>query len=316
MEKIIFMGTPDIAARVMQKMLDAGANITLAVTQPDRKTGRRQKLEACAVKKLAEKYNIDVFQPQSIRSDYERLVQEKPDLIVTCAYGQIVPQAVLDIPRVACVNLHGSLLPEYRGAAPIQRALWDGKKKTGMSLMKMEAGMDTGPVMACAETEINDEDTSSVLFERLGDLAGDLIVSQLDTLLHGSPMFQPQDEKMATYAPKITREEEKIDLNQPDSCIINQIRALAQTPGAYVMAQGKKLKILQASYIPYTAHNPDGLQPQQPGTFEACGKKKLLLHLHDGALQLKRLQLEGKPVMETAAFMNGHGKNLTGKKAE
>lgn len=249
-DKIIFMGTPQIAADVLQALLDAGANVVLAVTQPDRKSGRKSQLHSCEVKQLALEHDIPVFQPQKIRTDYKPILDADAALIVTCAYGQIVPQPVLDAPKKGCVNLHGSILPEYRGAAPIQRAVWDGKKRSGMSLMQMEAGMDTGPVAAIEPVEIRMEDTSSSVFEKMGQAAGKLIADHLDALLAGSLEFKKQDETKATYAAKISPEEEKIDLSRPDEQILNQIRALAKDPGGYVLAGGKKLKLLAVRYMP------------------------------------------------------------------
>ena len=196
--KIIFMGTPQIAADVLQKLIDAGADICLVVTQPDKKTGRKQTLVHSPVKKLALEHDIPVFQPERIRKDFQAVIDADAALAVTCAYGQIVPEEVLNAPKHGCVNLHGSLLPLYRGAAPIQRALWDGQTKTGMALMQMEKGMDTGGVMDVAELEILPEDNTTTLFEKMGHLAGDLIVKNLDVLLSGKAVFEPQNEAAAT----------------------------------------------------------------------------------------------------------------------
>lgn len=307
-EKIIFMGTPDIAASVMQRMLDAGINITLAVTQPDKKVGRKQVVQPSAVKALAQTYGIDVFQPVSIKKDYQRILDEDADLIVTIAYGQIVPQAVLDAPHITCVNLHGSLLPEYRGAAPIQRAIWDGNVISGMSLMEMEAGMDTGGVLDTMEVVIEPDDNSTTLFEKMGDAAGELIVKNMDLLLSGEARFIAQDHEKATYAPMISKEEEKIDFSKDDQQIVNQIRALALQPGAYGLVSGKKLKILEGQYVPG--------EPQQLQVLEAEGKKGMSIGLHNGKYVLHKVQMEGKPVMNIKDFMNGQGRNMIGKKVE
>ena len=307
-DKIIFMGTPQIAADVLQALLDAGANVVLAVTQPDRKSGRKSQLHSCEVKQLALEHDIPVFQPQKIWTDYKPILDADAALIVTCAYGQIVPQPVLDAPKKGCVNLHGSILPEYRGAAPIQRAVWDGKKRSGMSLMQMEAGMDTGPVAAIEPVEIRMEDTSSSVFEKMGQAAGKLIADHLDALLAGSLEFKKQDETKATYAAKISPEEEKIDLSRPDEQILNQIRALAKDPGGYVLAGGKKLKLLAVRYMP----------GQTPGIGVFClpAKKQFAMGGHEGLFLIDELQPEGKPVMKAADFANGKGRSLNGKKAE
>ncbi|MCF0258659.1 MAG: methionyl-tRNA formyltransferase [Erysipelotrichaceae bacterium] len=306
--KIIFMGTPQIAADVLQKLIDAGADICLVVTQPDKKTGRKQTLVHSPVKKLALEHDIPVFQPERIRKDFQAVIDADAALAVTCAYGQIVPEEVLNAPKHGCVNLHGSLLPLYRGAAPIQRALWDGQTKTGMALMQMEKGMDTGGVMDVAELEILPEDNTTTLFEKMGHLAGDLIVKNLDVLLSGKAVFEPQNEAAATYAAMISKEDEKIDFSKSDAQICSQIRALALQPGAWLMAGGKKLKILKASYLPERL--------DEFGTFVKEGKKILSLQLHDGRLLLELMQPEGKPVMKTADFMNGQGRSLIGRKID
>lgn len=298
------MGTPQIAADVLERLIAEKANVVLAVCQPDRKVGRKGKVVFPAVKELALQHNIPVFQPERIRSDFQPIQDAKADLIVTCAYGQIVPQQVLEAPVYGCVNLHGSLLPEYRGAAPIQRAIWDGRKESGMSLMQMEKGMDTGGVMDTQVILLEDDETSSTLFEKMGQAAGDLIARNLPTLLAGQAEFTAQNPEDVSYAAMISRDEEMIDFNQPDWRIDGQIRALADEPGAYGIVNGKKLKILKAKRV-------DG-KPIKPGMLHICGKKKMLLDLHDQQLELERVQLEGKPAMKIADFMNGYGRQIDG----
>lgn len=305
--RIIFMGTPQIAADVLQALIDNDANVVLVVCQPDRKAGRKGQLHECEVKQLAQKHNIPVFQPERIRKDYEPIEKANADLIVTCAYGQIVPKAVLDAPKQGCVNLHGSILPEYRGAAPIQRAIYDGKTKSGMSLMKMEEGMDTGGVAAIKEIEILDTDNTTTLFEKMGKAAGELLIENLEALLDGSAHFEEQNEAMATYAAKISKEEEQIDLSRSDCEIFNQIRALSRTPGGYVMANNQKLKLLTVRYVP-------GETPGI-GVFAAPSKKQFAMGGHEGLFLLDEVQPEGKAAMRTADFVNGKGRSLIGKKA-
>lgn len=298
------MGTPEIAEQVFARLLEDGANIVLAVCQPDRKTGRKQKLMEPPVKKLALAHGIPVFQPEKIRADYQPIIDADADLIITCAYGQIVPEAVLQAPKMGCVNLHGSLLPEYRGAAPIQRALWDGKTESGMSLMRMERGMDTGGVAAIEKVEISPDDNSTSLFEKMGKAAGDLIVRKLPELLDGTAVFEPQDNAKATYAPMISAKEEVLNLTKSDAQILNQIRALSEHPGAYGRVNGKKMKILKA-------HLKDG-SPKTLGLLQADGRKSMTMDLHDHLLVLEQVQLEGKPAMRIADFMNGQGRALDG----
>ncbi len=305
--RIVFMGTPAIAADVLQALLDARANIVLAVTQPDRPSGRKNQLHACEVKQLAIENDIPVFQPERIRKDYQALVDAQPDLIITCAYGQIVPKEVLDLPKRSAVNLHGSILPEYRGAAPIQRAIMDGKKQSGMSLMKMEVGMDTGGVADVEFIDLSPDETTTSLFEKMGQAAGRLVVKNLDALLEGTLEFVPQEESKATYAAKISREEEEIDLSGSDQQIYNQIRGLSRTPGGFVNTKAGKLKILSARY---EKGNTPGL-----GVFDKQGKKQMIMGLHDGVLLLDEVQLPGKPAMKSVDFVNGKGRSLLNTKA-
>ncbi len=306
--KIIFMGTPQIAATVLDHLLKAGVNVVLAVTQPDKKVGRKGTIHACEVKKLAQEYGIPVFQPTKIRMDYQPILDAQADLIITCAYGQIVPQAVLDAPRQGCVNLHGSILPKYRGAAPIQRAIWEGETVSGMSLMRMEAGMDTGGVAGVATLNLEPNETTTTLFEKMGHLAGNLIVDNLESLLKGELEFIPQDHEQATYAAKISKEEEEIDLSKEDAQIDRQIRALAKVPGGYLSTSIGKLKLLNVRYQPGPTL---GI-----GVFGKQGKKQLVMGGHEGLFLLDEVQLEGKKPMKSADFINGNGKSLLGQKVE
>lgn len=305
--RIIFMGTPQIAADVLQALIDDKANIVLVVTQPDRKVGRKGILQPCEVKQLALEHGLPVFSPEKISKDYKPIEDCHADLIVTCAYGQIVPEGVLNAPKQGCVNLHGSLLPLYRGAAPIQRAIWDGCPKTGMCLMLMEEGMDTGPVADSIEIPIDSCETSTTLFKKMGEAAGKLIVKNLPALLKGELVFQKQDACKAMYAQKILPEDEKVDLSRDDRQICCQIRALSREPGAYVIADGKKLKILEVRYEP-------GETPGI-GVFTKKGKKQFAMGGHEGLFLLDEVQLEGKPAMKSADFLNGKGRSLLDKKA-
>ncbi|MCI9040657.1 methionyl-tRNA formyltransferase [Dubosiella newyorkensis] len=305
---IIFMGTPAIAAKVLQALIDSDVSVDLVVTQPDKQVGRKKKIVFSEVKALAQEHQIPVFQPAHIKKDHQAILDHPCDLIVTCAYGQIVPQTVLDHPKSGCVNLHASLLPEYRGGAPIQRAIMDGKKESGMTLMQMVQKMDAGPIFAQKKVEILPTDNASSLFEKMGDAASSLLKENLEELCLGKVHFQEQKESEATYAPIILAEEEKIDLAQSDEQIVNQIRALSDEPGAYVLVDGKKLKITQALYVPK--------ENVEAGRFSQTNKKELNLELHHGYLSLKQVQMEGKPSMPIQNFINGQGRALLGKTAE
>lgn len=304
-KRIIFMGTPDIAADVLKALINTNTEIVLAVTQPDKKTGRKQVLTPSPVKALAQAHDIPVFQPARIREDYQPVIDAKADLIVTCAYGQIVPDEVLGAASCGAVNLHGSLLPVYRGGAPIQRAIWDGLTESGMTLMRMASRMDAGPVLAVKKVVIEPEDNAGTIFAKMGAAAGELITEQLDTLLSGTACFAEQDESMATYAPVIKKEEEKLDLSQPDEKVLNQIRALTPVPGPYVIAHGKKLKILKAHLEP-----SDPADDAHLHLFVSSHKKHLAIQLARHLLVLEKVQLQGKPAMDTDQFMNGQGRSF------
>lgn len=296
------MGTPPIAAKVLQALIDSDVIIDLVVTQPDKKTGRKQTLTPSAVKQLAQQHDLRVFQPAKIKEDHNEILEYPCDLIVTCAYGQIVPTSILEHPKYGCVNLHGSLLPKYRGGAPIQRAIMNGDKQSGMTLMKMVQKMDAGPVMAESVIDIEPADNSTTLFEKMGDHAAILLKEHLETLLSGQAIFVEQDEKKATFAPIIKREEEHIDLDQTDQQIIDHIRGLSLDPGAYVLAKNKKLKIFEYEYIP--------CENTTLGLFSQPNKKSLCLELHDGKLNILSCQYEGKPKMAIKDFVNGQGRSL------
>ncbi|EOS60979.1 methionyl-tRNA formyltransferase [Firmicutes bacterium M10-2] len=299
---VIFMGTPSIAAKVLQALIDSNVIIDLVVTQPDKKTGRKQTLTPSAVKQLAQQHDLRVFQPAKIKKDHEEILNCPCDLIVTCAYGQIVPTSILEHPKYGCINLHGSLLPKYRGGAPIQRAIMNGETKSGMTLMKMVQKMDAGPVMAESVIDIDPADNSTTLFEKMGDHAATLLKEHLETILNGQAVFIEQNETEATFAPIIKREEEHIDLNQSDSQIINHIRGLSLDPGAYVLAKNKKLKIFEYEYIP--------CENTILGLFSQPNKKSLCLELHNGKLNILSCQYEGKPKMAGKDFVNGQGRSL------
>ena len=305
---VIFMGTPEIAATVLKSLLECNVVVDLVVTQPDKKIGRKQTIQYSPVKELALENGIEVFQPVRIKQEYEFLYKYKPDLIVTCAYGQIVPKEVLDLPVQGCVNLHGSLLPQYRGGAPIQRAIWDGLTVSGMTLMKMDVKMDAGAIYKQLEIPILENDNMTSMFEKMGIGAGELLKENIESLLNGTAEFVEQDEAKVTYAPIITKAEEHIDLNQEDVTIFNQIRALSFQPGAYVVVKNKKLKILEAVY--------EKKEVQQLGLIEAIGKKNMDIHLHEGVLHILSCQMEGKPVMNIKDFMNGQGRTLAGNIVE
>lgn len=306
--RCIFMGTPQIAATVLQSMIDAKISVGLVVTQPDKKVGRKQNIVYSPVKQVALDHEIPVFQPRRIKEDFQMILDYQPDVIVTCAYGQIVHEEILNAPKYGCVNLHGSLLPKYRGGAPIQRAIWNGDSVSGMSLMKMVKRMDAGPVLAVEKIVIEPEDNSTSLFEKMGKAASKLIVDNFDLVCSANAHYVEQEEEQVVYAPVISKEEEKIDFSKDDAWIVNQIRALARTPGAYGLVKKKKLKILEAQYVKKEKTN----LCQIIGLVDNC----FAIDLHHGSLLISSLQMEGKPVVSGRDFFNGQGRNLVGQYIE
>ena len=303
--RIIFMGTPEISATVLEGLILDGYNVVALIAQPDRPVGRKKEIVPVPTKVVAQKYNIPVYQPVKIRKEYEFVNELKPDLILTLAYGQIVPQGLLDIPSLGCINLHGSLLPKYRGAAPIQYALLNNEKVTGMTLMRMVKEMDAGEMYATEEVEISEDDNSTSLFKKMGDAALRLALRVLPDFLDGKLPGVPQDESQVTFAPSIKPEEEKIDLSKTKEEIFGQVRALSDVPGAYLYIDELKLKIYKAKIVSNEVTS-------EVGTIIRADKGGLFIQLSNGVLSLLELQKEGKNRMDYKSFINGN-QNLLGK---
>lgn len=300
--RTVFMGTPKIAKTLLENILQAGISIDLVVTQPDRKVGRKQQVVYSPVKECALDNAIPVFQPQKIKEDFDPILKIQPDLIITCAYGQIVPDEVLNAPRFGCVNLHGSLLPKYRGAAPIQRAVWNQDKESGMSLMKMVSEMDAGPVFSEERILLDEEETTSSLFDKMADAASRLLIRDFDKICREDASYIEQDKTLVTYAKKISKDDERIDLSRSDQEIFAQIRALSLEPGGYVFIKKRKFKILEAHYHDQSI--------SKPLSFLGKYKNGYGLALHNGVLEIVRCQMEGKPVVSGSDFANGQGRSL------
>ena len=293
--RIVFMGTPEIAARVFENLINFGLNFVGLIAQEDKPVGRKGILEPVATKVVAQKYNIPVFQPHRIRKEYEFLYDLKPDLILTMAYGQIVPQAVLDVPPYGCLNLHGSLLPKYRGAAPIQRALINGDKTTGITLMEMIDKMDAGRMYAKEEVTIDDDNYSSLCL-KLIDAATKVVQDNLYDYFNHKLVGALQDESEVTFADKILPSDEKLDINLNCEQFINFVNGLSFEPGGYVYINDKKLKILKAHKV--LSHLGE--------LGQLSIKKEVVLSLVDGDIVLDVVQLEGKKRMDGKSFANGN----------
>ena len=297
--KVLFMGTPDISAKVLEGMILAGYNIVAVIAQPDRPVGRKNILIKVPTKVVAEKYNIPVYQVEKIRKEYEFVKEINPDIIITLAYGQIVPEGLLNIPRFGALNLHGSLLPKYRGAAPIQYALMNNEKVSGMTLMKMVKEMDAGEMYAQEIVEITEDDNCTSLFLKMGDAALKLVLDALPKYLNGELKGIPQDENLVTFSPSIKPEEEKIDLNKSKEEIFGLIRALSDAPGAYLYLDNLKIKIFKARIISDEVTD-------EVGKVVKADKNGLYLQTKNGVLSLLEVQKEGKNRMDYKSFVNGN----------
>ena len=306
--RLIFMGTPEISAEVFEAMILDGYHFVALIAQPDRPVGRKGEVEKVPTKVVAEKYNIPVFQPIKIRKEYDFVKELNPDIIITLAYGQIVPQGLLDIPRFGCLNLHGSLLPKYRGAAPIQYALINNETVTGMTLMRMVAAMDAGEMYAKKEVIVDPDDNATSLFKKMAEAAKELILESLPLYLDGKLKGIEQDESLVTFCPTIKPEEERLDLSKGVNSINGWIRGLSDHPGAYFLLEGKKLKVFKAKVL-------NDLENRPIGEIVQADKNGLVVQCRGGQLSLLIIQKEGKNKMDYKSFINGN-QGLLGKKLD
>lgn len=304
-ERIVFMGTASFSLAVLKMLIEEGYNIVGVVTQPDRYVGRKKVLTMPDVKVEALKYDIPVIQPARIKEDYQAVADLKPDLIITAAYGQIVPQAVLDIPRLGCINVHASLLPLYRGGAPVHQAIIDGQEKTGVTIMYMVKKMDAGDMIAQKETPILEEDTVGILYDRLSDLGAELLKETLPDILKGTNQRIPQDENLVTYAPTLSREDERLDWNMSARQVYNKVRGTNPWPGSYTTYQGKTVKIW-AGQVHQCENAMKHHAHQDNGTIVKIFKDAIGVKVNDGVYLITELQLEGKKRMSVKDYLNGH----------
>ena len=296
--RVVFMGTADFACPGLTALDDApGIEVIAVVTQPDRPKGRQLIPHPSPVKLVAEARQLPVHQPERLRSDIRFLEQLAPDLIVVAAYGQILPQSVLDLPPHGCLNVHGSLLPAYRGAAPIQRALLDGQAETGVTIMQMDAGLDTGAMLSKTATPIEPSDNAQTLHDRLAKLGAELLLETIPRRVAGELTAEPQDDALATHAAKITRDMGRIDWSQTATQLWNQARAFTPWPGVFTRLDGKLLKLHEVE--PAEAA---GLGPGRVGQADADG---IIVGCGDGALRITRLQKEGAKRLSAAQFLAG-----------
>lgn len=304
--KIIFMGTPDFARTALEKIIEAGHEVTLVVTQPDKPKGRSGELQVSDVKACALEHNIPVFQPVRIKlpENVAELKKYEADIYVVAAFGQILSQEILDIPRFGCVNIHASLLPKYRGAAPIQQAILDGEEKTGVTIMQMAAGMDTGDILIQREIVIDRDETGGGLFDKLSVLGGKLIVDALPMIERGELTPVPQDEAKATKCGKLSKDMGRIDFNKDAETIFNLVRGLNPWPSAFTSLNGKMLKIWKAEVV----KELDGVDGAgaAPGEVVAVYKDSFAVKTGCDYLKVEELQLEGKKRMLVKDFLLGY----------
>ena len=299
--RIIFMGTPDFAVGTLEALVNAGHEVVLAVTQPDKPQGRKQILIAPPVKQTAEKLGIPVYQPKRVREPEALALLRgyEPELIVVAAFGQILPKELLDMPTYGCINVHASLLPKYRGAAPIQWAILNGDAFTGVTIMRMDVGLDTGDMIAKAEVAITPQDTGGSLFDRLAETGAKLCVETIPSIVDGTAVYTPQDEQAATKVGQISKKDGLIDFTRSAAAIECQIRGLNPWPSAYTSLAGKTLKI-------WSAQVSDRQTEAQPGTVVLVEKDRFGVQTGDGVLICTEVQLEGKKRMSAADFLRGN----------
>ncbi|MEP2650765.1 MAG: methionyl-tRNA formyltransferase [Paraglaciecola sp.] len=298
---IIFAGTPEFAALHLQALIDSEHNIVAVYSQPDRPAGRGKKLQASAVKQLALKHNIDVYQPGSLKTaeSQTELAELNADIMIVVAYGLILPKLILETPKLGCLNVHGSLLPKWRGAAPIQRSLWAGDTETGVTIMKMDEGLDTGPMLLKQALTIEAKDTSASLYEKLSVVGPRALLdtlSQLKSLLPAE-----QDNKLATHARKLSKEEARVDWCIPASQLERNIRAFNPWPMAFFSVQDTNIKIHKAEVVA----TPNEKLNSPPGEILQIGKDGILISTTENSLLLTQLQPPGKKPMSAADLLNG-----------
>ena len=305
--KIVFMGTPLFSVPILDGLIK-NYNVIGVVTQPDKPVGRGGKISISPIKELALKHNIKVLQPTKIREDYQEILDLNPNIIITAAYGQIIPKILLEYPKYGCINVHASLLPKLRGGAPIHHAIIDGYDKTGITIMYMDESMDTGDIISKEEVVIEDTDTMSSLHDKLKIVGKELLLKTLPDIINNKIKRIKQESTEATYAYNITKEEEKIDFNKTKIEIYNQIRGLNNHPGAYAMLDDKRIKIWN-SYI-----SDKEINNLQNGEISNIYKDGIGIKVSDGEIVLTDIQLEGKKRMLASDYLNGIDKNsLKGK---
>ena len=289
------MGTPDFAVPILETLIQ-NTNVVLVVSQPDKKVGRKQILTKTPIHEVADKYGIPVFQPDKIKNDYERILEVKPDIIITCAYGQIIPKVLLDLPRLGCINVHASLLPKLRGGAPLHHAIIDGLDKTGITIMYMDEAMDTGDIISMISYDIKSSDTTEDIHDTLMELGAKLLIDTLPSIVTGTNRRIKQNEMEATYGYNITREEEHIDFNKSGILIDRLVRGLYSWPLANTIIGDTEYKIVAGYFVKGKGN---------PGMISDISKKALGIGCLDGTYYVTKIKPAGKKIMDIKDFLNG-----------
>ena len=297
---IIFAGTPEFAAKHLSHLVEQGFNIVAAYTQPDRPAGRGKKLQPSAVKQIALEHDIPVCQPESLKSEeaLTELATWNADLMIVVAYGLLLPKTALDTPKHGCINVHGSILPKWRGAAPIQRAVLEGDPETGVTIMQMDVGLDTGDILLIETCPITSADTSGSVYEKLQELGPPALVSAVEQIAAGTLAAVPQDDELATYAHKLTKDEAKIDWQEPAQVIERKIRGYQPWPVAHTQFAGNPIKVWQAPV-------EDNGSNSAPGTVLSADKLGIRIQCGEGVINIQSLQPQGKKAMTATDFING-----------
>lgn len=306
-KRVVFMGTPEFSVPVLEMLIEK-CNVVLVVSQPDSFVGRKKELKFSAVKEVAVKNGIPVFQPNKIREDYNAVIDAKPDIIITCAYGQIIPKILLDYPKYGAVNVHASLLPKYRGGSPIHRCIMNGDDKTGITIMYMAPGMDDGDIIAQSEISIDFCDNVGIVHDKLSVLGSKFLYEILPDIFSGNASRVKQDECLVSFAYNIKREEERLDFNDSVINVYNKIRGLYPFPGAYFMIDGEVIKVSDARIS-------EELYDGEIGKIVSFFDDGFGVRCADGVIVITRLKPAGKKEMSCRDYINGKRKeNLLGKK--
>jgi len=298
--RIVFMGTPSFAVPSLRALIEQGYEVVAVVSQPDRPKGRKKLLTPTPVKEAALELGIPVLQPERMRNEdaIVELASYEPDLIVTAAYGQILPKAVLQLPQHGCINVHGSLLPKYRGGAPIQRSIMEGETETGVTIMYMAEGLDTGDMISSVAIPIENEDNAGTIFEKLSITGAKLLIDTIPPLIRGELQAIPQDDQLATYAPNLTREDERIVWDKSAVSIFNQVRGLSPMAGAFTTLHGEVFKVWGCTPLSSTAAT-------EPGTIVSASADGIIVQTGEGQLLLTIIQPAGKRMMSVSDWIQG-----------